>query len=161
MELKQYRLTESIPRMVGVQAEGASPIVNAFRRGLRHIEPIENPETVATAIRIGNPVNWRRALNAIYSSNGYAVSVSDMEILEAQKLLARLEGIFVEPASAASIAGLKKLLEEKVVDRDERIVCIATGHGLKDPDVITRNMNSTIVVESKDASKVVGKLLTS
>lgn len=159
MELKQYKLAENIPRMIGVQAEGASPIVNAFRKQLRHIDPIENPETVATAIRIGNPVNWRRALNAIYSSKGYAESVSDMEILEAQKLLARLEGLFVEPASAASIAGLRKLVGEGVIDKNELTVCIATGHGLKDPDIVNRYAESIISVEPKGVDKAIKQLL--
>ncbi|MEM1545153.1 MAG: threonine synthase [Candidatus Methanomethylicia archaeon] len=159
VELKQYKLTESIPRMIGVQAEGASPIVNAFRDGLKHLEPIENPETIATAIRIGNPVNWKKALNAIYSSKGYAISVSDTEILEAQKLLARLEGIFVEPASAASIAGLRKLLEEKIIDRNDLTVCIATGHGLKDPNVVAKYTESITSVKSKEVSKVIKQLL--
>ena len=97
--------------MTGIQAEGACPVTNAFKKGAKKVVPVENPETIATAIRIGAPVSDIKALNAIYDSNGYSETVSDEEILNAQKLLARTEGIGVEPASAASIAGLKKLVE--------------------------------------------------
>jgi len=133
--------------MTGIQAEGAKPIVDAFKRGSRSIVPVENPETIATAIRIGNPVNYPKALDAICSSGGYAESVSDNEIIEAQKLLARKEGIFVEPASAASIAGLIKLLDMGIVDRDERVVCVTTGNGLKDPDAAIRASEKPIEIE--------------
>ena len=99
------------------------------------IFPVKNPETIATTIRIGAPVSDIKALNAIYDSNGYSETVSDEEILNAQKLLARTEGIGVEPASAASIAGLKKLVDEGVIDKGETITCVVTGHLLKDPNV--------------------------
>ncbi|HIP84328.1 MAG TPA: threonine synthase [Methanothermococcus okinawensis] len=146
-EFKETGIIEDLPKMTGIQAEGAKPIVDAFKRGSRTIVPVENPETIATAIRIGNPVNYPKALDAIYSSGGYAESVSDQEITEAQKLLARKEGIFVEPASAASIAGLIKLLEMGVIDRDERIVCVTTGNGLKDPDAAIRASEKPIEIE--------------
>lgn len=149
-EFYKIGLIDNLPKMTGIQAEGAKPIVEAFKRGDKDIKPYDNPETVATAIRIGNPVNAKKALDAIYSSNGYAESVSDEEILEAQKLLARREGIFVEPASASSIAGLKKLLEEGVIDRDERVVCITTGHGLKDPDTAIKACEKPIKVKDMD-----------
>lgn len=122
------------PMMTGIQAEGASPIVNSFRKNSREMIPVENPETVATAIRIGAPVSSIKALRAIYDSNGYAETVTDTEILNAQKELAQKEGIGVEPASAASIAGLKKLVNEGQIDKGEKIVCIVTGHLLKDPN---------------------------
>jgi threonine synthase len=134
MELKELRFIEKLPKMAGVQAAGANPIVKAFTANSDKIEPVKYPETIATAIRIGNPVNWKRALKAIRESQGTAISVTDNEIVHAQKLLARTEGIFVEPASAASIAGLKKLIENNEIGMDETIVCVATGHGLKDPD---------------------------
>jgi threonine synthase len=97
------------------------------------IIPFENPETVATAIRIGAPVSAKKAISAIYESEGCAETVSDDEILNAQKFLARVEGIGVEPASAASIAGLMKLVENGEIDKNEEIVCVVTGHLLKDP----------------------------
>ena len=120
--------------MTGIQAEGACPIANAFRDKTMDMTPVENPETIATAIRIGAPVSAVKALRAIYDSNGLAETVTDEEILDAQKLLARTEGVGVEPASAASIAGLKKLVEQGDIDKGERVVCVVTGHLLKDPN---------------------------
>lgn len=125
---------DSKPMMTGIQAEGACPITNAFKKHSKEIVPVENPETIATAIRIGAPVSYTKALNAIYDSNGYSETVSDEEILSAQKLLARKEGIGVEPASAASIAGLKKLVEMGEIDKGETVTCVVTGHLLKDPN---------------------------
>lgn len=125
---------DSKPMMTGIQAEGACPITNAFKKHSKEIVPVENPETIATAIRIGAPVSYTKALNAIYDSNGYSETVNDEEILSAQKLLARKEGIGVEPASAASIAGLKKLVEMGEIDKGETVTCVVTGHLLKDPN---------------------------
>ncbi|MFW5929427.1 MAG: threonine synthase, partial [Halobacteriota archaeon] len=98
------------------------------------LEPFESPETKATAIRIGDPVNAPKARRAIDATDGDALSVSDDELIEAQKQLARAEGIGVEPASATSVAGVKKMLESGDLDEDESVVCVATGHLLKDPD---------------------------
>ncbi|MBC7101273.1 threonine synthase [Methanothermobacter tenebrarum] len=151
-EFYQAGFIDERPMMVGIQAEGASPIVKAFKKGEMEIEVVENPETVATAIRIGAPVSYRKALRAIYESEGLAESVSDEEILEAQKLLARREGIGVEPASAASIAGLIRLLDEGEIDRGEEIVCIATGHLLKDPDTAIRACEEPVEVEADISS---------
>ena len=145
-DLNQLGLISDLPRMVGVQAEGASPIARAFKRGLSKIDPVPNPETVATAIRIGSPASWKKALRAVRGSRGLMETVTDGEILEAQKLLARLEGIFVEPASASGIAGLKKLLEVGAVGHDEEVVCVTTGHGLKDPEVVERTCEKPIMV---------------
>lgn len=125
---------DSLPMMTGIQAEGACPITNAFKKGDKRIVPVENPETVATAIRIGAPVSDIKALRAIYDSNGLSETVTDEEILAAQKLLARTEGIGVEPASAASIAGLIKLCEQGEIDKGETVTCVVTGHLLKDPN---------------------------
>jgi len=125
---------DNLPMMTAIQAKGACPIVNAFRKNTMDLVPTENPETIATAIRIGAPVSSIKALRAIYDSNGFAETVTDDEILEAQKELARKEGIGVEPASAASIAGLKKLVTDGVIDKGEQVVCIVTGHLLKDPN---------------------------
>ena len=132
-ELERVSLTSRLPRMTGIQAEGAAPVVNMVKKGLDVIQFIDKPETIATAIRIGRPVNWPKAVKAIRDSNGVAESVRDDEIIAMQKALAKFEGIGVEPASASSLAGLKKLLEAHVIDRDETIVCITTGHMLKDP----------------------------
>ncbi len=148
-ELKELDLTDSIPRMVGIQAEGAAPIYRAFTEKRNDIHPVESPETIATAIRIGNPVNARKALRAIYDSGGLAEVVSDAEIIEAQKFLAAKEGIGVEPASAASIAGLKKLAENGFVASDETVVCVTTGNLLKDPETVVRVCGEPILVEAE------------
>jgi len=115
-----------LPRMIGFQAEGAAPIV----RG--HI--IEKPETLATAIRIGNPASWKSAVAAAEESNGFIDMVSDLQIIEAYKMIAGKEGIFCEPASAASVAGLLKSVKAGKVPDGSTVVCVLTGHGLKDPD---------------------------
>ena len=133
-ELKTLGITDAIPRMTGIQAVGAKPIVNAFKTGAPEITPEPKPETIASAIRIGNPVNAAKALHAIRSTGGVSESVTDDEITQAQLELARREGIGVEPASAASLAGLRKLIEQGKIQSGERIVCITTGHLLKDPE---------------------------
>ncbi len=117
-----------LPRMLGFQAEGAAPIV----RG----EPVAEPETVATAIRIGNPASWDGAVAARDESGGLIEAVSDDEILETQRRIVQLEGIFCEPASAAGVAGVRRLAREGRIDSREVVVCVLTGHGLKDPDAI-------------------------
>ncbi|NOZ58646.1 MAG: threonine synthase [Euryarchaeota archaeon] len=146
-EFHQLGLVDELPSMVGVQAEGASPLVKAFRAGKSRVEPEREPETIATAIRIGAPVNAPKALRALRESGGIAESVTDEEIIEAQKLLARKLGIGVEPASAASVAGLKKLLEYGEIDRDERVVCVTTGHALKDPEIIFSRYEKPVEIE--------------
>jgi threonine synthase len=126
---KEYRdrgKIGSLPKMMGFQAEGAAPIV----RG--HI--VAKPETIATAIRIGNPASWEQAERARDESGGVIDMVSDEEILKAYRYLAQLEGVFGEPASAASLAGLIKMAERGVVKAGDAAVCTITGHGLKDPD---------------------------
>lgn len=133
-ELESLDIIKSVPRMTGIQSDGASPIVKAVKNNLKKIVPEAKPETIATAIRIGNPVNAAKALRAIRESKGTAESVSDSQIIDAQKELARLEGIGVEPASASSIAGLRRLVEMGIIDRDETIVCVTTGHLLKDSE---------------------------
>lgn len=144
---------DRMPKLTGVQAEGSAPIVKAFRAGKDDYVPEEHPETIATAIRIGNPASGKKALKAIYASGGTAIDVSDEEILAAQKLLGRMEGIGVEPASAASIAGLVKLRALGEIDPDERVVCICTGHVLKDPDAVIRSCEE-ILHSSADTSSV-------
>ena len=138
-ELEEVGWIDKIPMLTGIQAEGAAPVAKAFAAKTKDYQPEQNPETVATAIRIGSPVSGRKALHAIYDTGGYAVTVNDEEIIAAQKLLGRREGVGVEPASAASAAGAKKLRDMGVIDRDERVVCICTGNALKDPDTIINN----------------------
>ncbi len=135
--------------MTGIQAAGSAPIAHAIKNNSDTIIPIDSPETVATAIRIGAPVSWKKALRAIRESNGTAGTVTDEEILEAQKLLAQTEGLFVEPASASSIAGLKKLINLGQIDKDENIVCVTTGHGLKDPDIAVKTSKKPIEVKAQ------------
>jgi threonine synthase len=146
-EFFRYGLIERLPKMIGIQAEGAAPVVHAFNEGREDVIPVENPDTIATAIRIGAPVNAPKALRAIRESGGIITGVSDEEIIKAQKLLASLEGIGVEPASAASVAGLIKLVESGGVDTDEKIVCITTGHALKDPEAIFKGYEKPIEIE--------------
>lgn len=124
------------PRMFGFEAEGAAAIV----RG----QPIANPETIATAIRIGNPASWKEAQAAAEDSAGKIDCVSDEAILDAYKLLAQSEGIFCEPSSAASLAGLIKSLKSGLVQQDATIVCVLTGNGLKDPDTAMRVCNTDL-----------------
>ena len=114
------------PRMWGFQAAGAAPIVNGA--------PVSHPSTIATAIRIGNPASWEQAIAARDDSGGLIHSVTDREILKSYKTLATREGVFVEPASAASVAGLLKCHSEGLLDSGQTVVCTVTGHGLKDPD---------------------------
>ena len=134
-------LIGSIPKMVGIQAQGAAPLVKGF--------PVPEPETIATAIRIGNPVNAKKALAAARNSNGMFLSVSDEEILNAQKELARKEGIFAEPASCATLAGLYKLKKEGKLPKNIRVVMVLTGNGLKDPQIVDRVTSSPREIEAK------------
>ncbi|MEE8402353.1 MAG: threonine synthase [Candidatus Hydrothermarchaeaceae archaeon] len=148
-EFYKYGFTSTLPKMVGIQAEGASPVAHAFREGLDGVVPVQNPDTIATAIRIGAPVNAPKALGAVRKSGGLVDGVTDEEIIKAQRLLACVEGIGVEPASAASIAGLIKLLDSDEIDRDEKIVCVTTGHALKDPEAIFKGYDKPIEIEPK------------
>jgi threonine synthase len=115
-----------LPRVLGVQADGAAPFV------LGH--PVEKPETVATAIRIGNPATWQPALDAARDSGGEIRAVSDAAILEAYRTIAQMEGVFCEPASGAGVAGLRAAVAAGAIDPDTRCVCVLTGNGMKDPD---------------------------
>ncbi|HQV93432.1 MAG TPA: threonine synthase [Anaerolineales bacterium] len=137
--LKSAVLSSLLPKLLGVQAAGAAPLV------LGHA--VENPETVATAIRIGKPARGEQALQAAEESNGRIIAVTDDQILDMQKLLARLEGIWVEPASAAGLAGLaQEVASGKLKVEGKRVVAVCTGHGLKDPEIITKDMQKPIVV---------------
>ena len=146
-EWKEIGYIDSLPKMTGIQAEGAAPIVNAVKNNLPTVAVEQNPETVASAIRIGAPVNAEKALRAIRETGGTAESVTDAEILAMQRDLARLEGIGVEPASAASIAGIKKMAEAGLLDKDEKIVCVVTGHLLKDPETVIKQCAAPIEID--------------
>jgi threonine synthase len=130
-EYKEKAVVDSCPHMMGFQAAGAAPLVCGT--------VIDSPETVATAIRIGNPASWKGAEAARDESGGVIEAVTDDEILDAYRLIASLEGVFVEPASAASVAGLKKLNAADRLPQNATIVCTVTGHGLKDPTTATEN----------------------
>ncbi|MBE9007200.1 threonine synthase [Fortiea sp. LEGE XX443] len=123
---------DRLPRMMGFQAAGAAPLVNG--------QPVAHPETIATAIRIGNPASWDKAIAAQSASQGTFQAVTDTEILEAYRLLAASEGIFCEPASAASVAGLLKVKDQ--VPTGATVVCVLTGNGLKDPDTAIKHSDS-------------------
>ncbi len=146
-ELLMLGVADEAPRFLGVQAKGASPIADAVSRGLDKPVFVDRPETAASAIRIGKPVNWQKALKAIRESNGTAVMVSDEEIIQAQRTLARREGIIVEPASAASYAGYLRMLEEGLIDRGDTVVLVLTGHGLKDPASLESMVSNEIIVK--------------
>jgi threonine synthase len=130
VEYHKLGRTKTLPKMMGFQAEGAAPIV--------HGHPIEKPETIASAIRIGNPASWQKAVAAKDESGGIIDMVSDKEILTALKMLASKAGIFGEPASAASLAGLYKLVKNGKDFSDKRIVCVITGNGLKDTEIVLK-----------------------
>lgn len=148
-EYKKAGKIKNLPKMIGFQAEGAAPIVKGH--------PIEKPETIATAIRIGNPASWKQAEEARDESGGSISIVTDDEILSAYKLVAEKEGIFCEPASAASIAGLLKLSKAGKLpfdsaqgkDKNKVVVCVLTGHGLKDPDNAIKMGSKTISIPCK------------
>jgi len=137
----RQKILERRPIMLGYQASGAAPLVKGH--------PVENPETVATAIRIGNPVSWQQAVAASHESGGWFAECSDEEILHVQKLLAQTEGIFCEPASATGLAGVLKDLELGRIGEGSTIVCTLTGHGLKDPDTAIAQSAKPLTVDAE------------
>ena len=141
-EYHGHGLVEGLPRMCGFQASGAAPFVRGH--------PIDHPETVATAIRIGHPQSWDLALQAQAESGGWFDELSDPEILAAQRLLAEKEGIFCEPASAASLAGAMRDVQRGKIPEGSLVVCTLTGHGLKDPDIaIAQSSAPPLKVEAR------------
>ena len=150
---KEYRAEgriKSLPKMLGFQAAGACPIVKG--------RPVRNPETIATAIRIGNPASWKQAEAARDESGGLIDKVTDAQILDAYKQLAAKDGVFCEPASAASVAGLVKLAKAGFFRRPARMVCVLTGHGLKDPDRAIGSVKKPVEVKAdlKTILKIIG-----
>ncbi|MDV0443843.1 threonine synthase [Methanorbis rubei] len=146
-EWRDVGFIDTLPMMTAIQAEGAMPVVNAIKGNLPEVVVEQNPETVASAIRIGAPVNAEKALRAIHETKGTAESVTDAEILAMQRDLARYEGIGVEPASAASVAGIRKLAEQGMLDPREKIVCVVTGHLLKDPETVIKQCAPPIEID--------------
>ena len=140
LEFKEAGRSPRLPRMLGFQAAGAAPIVDGH--------PIEHPETVATAIRIGNPASWYGATSAASESGGGITAVTDEEILAAYRFLAAEESVFCEPASAASVAGLLKGGLPDGVGAGATVVCVLTGHGLKDPDIAISQISVPTVVDA-------------
>jgi len=138
-EYQKAGRSKQLPRMVGAQAEGAAPIVNGH--------PVEKPKTVASAIRIGNPASWEGATSARDESGGLIAAVTDTEILSAQIRLANTEGLFAEPASAAPLALLFRLVQEGKIDKDSTAVVVLTGSGLKDPDAAIKNVEPPIELD--------------
>ncbi len=143
-------LASRTPRMLGWQAAGSAPLVTG--------EPVAHPETIATAIRIGNPASWQQAIDARDESGGHIGAVTDQEILEAYRFLAANDGVFVEPASAASVAGLFKSMSLGLVVPGERVVCTVTGHGLKDPNraIAEVDAGSTVDANADDVLEALG-----
>ncbi|HUK55667.1 MAG TPA: threonine synthase [Nitrospiria bacterium] len=149
-EYRGHRRIDSLPRMMGFQAAGAAPIV------LGHI--VEKPRTIATAIRIGNPASWKSAEAAAAESRGEINLVTDEEIVEAYRMIAGLEGVFCEPASAASVAGVIKLNRQGLFKKGDRVVCTLTGHGLKDVETAMNVSQKPITIKARleDVVKVLG-----
>jgi threonine synthase len=137
-ELKAHGLIHKVPRMIVVQAHGANPFYRTWQKRLKELEVVSSPETVATAIRIGAPKSWKKALRTIEFSQGLVMEVTDEEIGEAKAMIGR-DGIGCEPASATTLAGIRKLVAQNTMDRDARIVALLTGHVLKDTDYIIKS----------------------
>lgn len=150
-EYRQLGLIQNLPKLIGVEAQGAAAVVNSFEKNSRAIEALESADTIASAIAVPNPIDGVKALDAIYATNGFALSVTDQEMLEAQHLLSTEEGLFVESASAATFASLMKAAKQgKSVTG--KVVCVLTGDGLKDANVVLRAAirPATIYPEEKE-----------
>jgi threonine synthase len=146
-EYLKLGLSEKVPQLIGVQAEGAAAVVNSFLKKLSYIEPLESVHTLATAIAVPNPLDGIKALDAIYSSGGEAIAVSDEEMLQAQYQLATEESLFVESAASATLAALRKL---SLKMKNKKIICILTGDGLKDPNVVLKASLKPPIIEPKE-----------
>jgi threonine synthase len=140
-ELKNAGLIEKMPRLVVVQAEGSNPFARMWRSGASELQPVAHPETVATAIRIGNPRSWKKALRAVRQTGGMVLDVTDDEIAEAKAVIGR-DGIGCEPGSATTLAAVRKLRLQGQLDRDASVVAVLTGHALKDTEFITKTQHT-------------------
>lgn len=146
-ELYQLAWIPNLPSLACIQPEGCAPIVKAYKNGLQTIIPVDKPTTVAEGLMIGHPLRGGLVLEGLSETDGVAEAVSDSQIMEAGKLLARTEGVFVEPSAATSIAGVVKLVDEGVISRDETIVCILTGTGLKTSEVYSETVGKTVKIK--------------
>ncbi len=157
-EILQLGLIDRLPKLSVIQAEGAAPLAQLFARlkgGPQSdrtsipegLTPVENPQTLATAIRIGSPVSWEKALRSVIGSHGQVITVSEKEIADAKAIIGR-DGIGCEPASATTVAGIRKLAEVGFIRREESVVAVLTGHLLKDPDYVSQYHRGTLSLES-------------
>jgi threonine synthase len=149
-EMVEFGLIEKRPKLVVVQAHGANPFFQMWNSGAETLTPVEKPETVATAIRIGNPRSWRKALRGVKNSGGFILEVNDEEIAEAKAWIGR-DGIGCEPASATTLAGLRKLTAAGKIDAGASVVAILTGHALKDTDFIIKSHKNNALAAEVDA----------
>lgn len=158
-DLYSMKLIEKIPQVVGVQAEGSSPIVKAFLEGKDRVTPIKNPTTIADSISVGYPRNGTMALKYAKLYNGNFITVSDKEILDAIPLLGKLTGVFGEPAGVASLSGLIKMINEGKIKEEEKIVVLITGNGLKDIESVIKSVKEPYYINNNinDVKKYVLK----
>ena len=156
-EMRRMGLIDRLPKLSIIQVEGASPLAQLFSKHMQsdsgiedlqlaQIETVARPRTLATAIRIGAPVSWKKALRAVLQSNGNVISVSEPELADA-KAMVGLEGIGCEPASAAAVAGIRKLVAQEQIGKDESVVAVLTGHVLKDPDYVSQYHRGALSLE--------------
>jgi threonine synthase len=159
-DLYELGMIDKLPQMIGVQAEGANPLVVAFETG-QPVQPMDRTHTLADSIAVGHPRDPLKALRAVRDSKGKMMSVSDEEILNAMKILARNTGIFAEPAGATAFAGLLNMSKRKLIDVEERVVVMVTGNGLKDIDTAIRAVGAPVIVEPvfEDVKKVIEEKL--
>jgi threonine synthase len=149
-EFKKLKLIDDFDmKIVCAQADGCAPIVQSFKKSTSQVEPIENPETLAHSLAIGDPGDGVYVLEKIRRSRGTAESATDKQIIEAIRLLAQTEGIFTEPAGGVSVAVLKRLAERGEIDPDERVVCYVTGNGLKSPEALPNQITKSTPIEPR------------
>jgi threonine synthase len=155
-EMLRLGLIDRLPKISVVQAEGAAPLAHLFRKWQQHekssdvpdvIEFVEHPNTLATAIKIGSPVSWKKAIRAVIQSHGQVISITEQELADAKAVIGR-DGIGCEPASAATLAGIRKLVAAGKTQKNESVVAVLTGHVLKDPDYVSHYHRGTLAIES-------------
>jgi threonine synthase len=155
-EMKALGLIDRLPKISVIQAEGAAPLAHAFAKSGKNvpdeIEFVDHPNTLATAIKIGSPVSWKKALRAVIESGGEVLSVTETELADAKAVIGR-DGIGCEPASAATLAGIKKLVASGKIGKDETVVAVLTGNVLKDPDYVSNYHRGTLSIESHEVGK--------
>jgi threonine synthase len=155
-EMKALGLIDRLPKISVIQAEGAAPLAHAYAKDAKSvpdaIDFVNHPNTLATAIKIGSPVSWKKALRAVLDSGGEVLSVTETELADAKAVIGR-DGIGCEPASAATLAGIKKLVAAGKIKKDETVVAVLTGHVLKDPDYVSNYHRGTLAIESHEPGK--------